>query len=124
MEPRARNTDPGTSHAAAAKVAPMVTTVRSRVLGILTAAPEARDGLTHDQLIVLYRKYATRLGWPMASDSSIRTRCNELVRDGEVEKVPDGDGRSRFGNAALLWRAVPVQKAGTPVDNFVDGGDN
>lgn len=105
-----RNTDPWTSHAAAADVAPMVSTVRSRVLGILSAAPDALEGVTHDGLITLYRQYALRLGWPPASDSSIRTRVAELVRDGEVERVPDDAGRSRFGRAALLWRVVPVQK--------------
>jgi hypothetical protein len=108
-----RNSDPWTSHAAAADVAPMVSTVRSRVLAILATSQEARDGVTHDGLIALYRKYAMRLGWPPASDSSIRTRCHELVRDGEAEQVPDTPGRSRFGRAALLWRAVPVQKAET-----------
>jgi hypothetical protein len=87
-----------------------VATVRSRVLAILTASSEARDGLTHDGLIALYRKYAMRLGWPPASDSSIRTRVSELVRDGEVERVPVTAGQSRFGRAAILWRAVPVQK--------------
>lgn len=106
----ARNTDPWTSHAAALEVGPMVTTIRSRVLGILTAAPEAADGATHDQIITLYRKYAMRLGWPPASDSSIRTRVNELVRDGDVEAVPGDTGKSKYGRAALLWRAVPVQK--------------
>lgn len=108
-----RNTDPWTSHAAALEVGPWVTTVRSRVLGILTAAPEAADGLTHDQVIALYRKYAIRLGWPPASDSSIRTRVNELVREGDVEQVPDDTGKSKYGRAALLWRAVPVQREET-----------
>lgn len=104
-----RGTDPWTSHAAAADVAPSITTVRSRVHSILVGAPEARDGITHDGLITLYRKYALRLGWPPASDSSIRTRCHELVIDGVAEQVPDAPGKSRFGRAALLWRAVPVQ---------------
>jgi hypothetical protein len=114
-----RNTDPWTSHAAAADVAPTVSTVRSRVLGILSAAPDALEGVTHDGLITLYRQYALRLGWPPASDSSIRTRVNELVRDGEVERVPDDAGRSRFGRPALLWRVVPVQNRET---ENVDGG--
>ncbi|UXE05394.1 helix-turn-helix DNA binding domain protein [Arthrobacter phage Renna12] len=105
----ARKTDPGTSHAAAAKVTLGRTTVRSRVLAIFTAATSSRDGLTHDQLIAEYRGFAARLGWPPASESSIRTRCNELWRDGLVERVPDADAKSRFGNAAILWRAVSVQ---------------
>lgn len=105
---RARNTDPETSHYAAANVGPLVTTVRSRVAAIFEAAANL-EGLTHDQLIGQYRKYAGRLGWPPASDSSIRTRCNELVKDGKVERVPESVARSRFGRPALLWRAVSVQ---------------
>ncbi|AYN56859.1 helix-turn-helix DNA-binding domain protein [Arthrobacter phage Andrew] len=105
-----RKTDPGTSHAAAAGVsARQRSTVRSRVLAIFEAAKSSRDGLTHDQLIAEYRGFALRLGWPSASESSIRTRCNELWRDGLVERVPEADAKSRFGRAAILWRAVSVQ---------------
>lgn len=100
-----RTGDPWTSHAAAAGVTPSMDTVRARVLSIL-AKPWAAEGLTHDQLIAEYRRHADRLGWPPASDSSIRTRCNELLKDGEVEAVPDTAGRSRFGRPSLLWRAV------------------
>jgi hypothetical protein len=116
-----RNTDPITSHLAAADVGPSITTVRRRVGALLAAAPEAAGGLTHDQLIALYRAYAGRLGWPPASDSSIRTRCNELVRDGEAERVPADLGRSRFGRAALLWRAVDVQRKKTAGGQGLDG---
>jgi hypothetical protein len=116
-----RNTDPITSHLAAADVGPSIVTVRRRVAALLAAAPEAADGVTHDQLIALYRKYAVRLGWPPASDSSIRTRCNELVRDGEAERVPADVGRSRFGRLALLWRAVSVQNKETAGGQVLDG---
>lgn len=109
-----RKTDPATSHLAAANVTPKLrSTVRSRVLAILEASREAGDGLTHDALIAAYKKYAVRLGWPRASDSSIRTRCNELWRDGEVERVEETAGRSGMGNAAILWRAVSVQSKKT-----------
>lgn len=106
-----RNTDPATSHLAAADVARRVSTVRSRVAAILAAQYPA--GLTHDALIAGYKKYALRLGWPPASDSSIRTRCNELWRDGEVERVEDATGKSRHGRTAILWRAVSVQNKKT-----------
>jgi hypothetical protein len=102
----ARKTDPWTSHAAAGEDPGPRSTVRSRVLGLLTAAPEARDGITHDGIITLYRKYQMRLGWPPATDSSIRTRVSELVEAGLVEAIPDAAGKSRYGRAALLWRAV------------------
>jgi hypothetical protein len=117
-----RTSDPATSYYAAADVAPSVSTVRSRVLGILAGSREAAGGVTHDGLIALYRKYALRLGWPPASDSSIRTRCNELLKDGEVEQVPAEQGRSRYGRPALLWRAVIVQNSETSEAVSLDGG--
>lgn len=105
-----RNSDPATSHLAAAGVGPSISTVRGRVLELLKGQP---DGVTHDQLIALYRKQAFSLGWPPASDSSIRTRCNELWKDGEVERVQEVLGRSNFRRASLLWRAVDVQRKET-----------
>jgi hypothetical protein len=107
-EVRARNTDPDTSHAAAADAGSRASTVRARVLAVLTAAPEARDGVTHDHLITLYRSYASRLGWPPASDSGIRTRCNELWKDGDVERLEETRGKSRFRRDAVLWRATSL----------------
>lgn len=109
----ARKTDPGTSHAAAADVSRRVTTVRSRVAAIFAVAEEP---MTQDQLIGAYKRNSMRLGWPPASDSSIRTRCNELWRDGEVERVEGEAGKSRHGRAALLWRAVSVQNKKTGAD--------
>jgi hypothetical protein len=108
--------DPSTSYAAAADVGPSISTVRARVLLLLRMRPA---GLTHDQLIALYR---TR-GWPPASDSSIRTRCNELWKDGDVERLKDSAaGRSRFGRRSLRWRAVSVQNSETAGPESADGG--
>ncbi|QGH74531.1 DNA binding protein [Arthrobacter phage Kuleana] len=114
----ARRTDPGTSHAAAATISPRkMSTIRSRVLAILNGrrALEA-GGLTHDEIIAEYKGYSLRLGWPRATDSSIRTRCKELWRDGEVVKVEDSAGKSGMGNAAILWRAAGVQSIETGGD--------
>lgn len=116
MTGRARKTDPATSHLAAEEVGPVVATVRSRVEAIFAVPGLGDEGLTHDQLIGAYRRYALREGWPAASDSSIRTRCNELWREGLVERVPDRSARSRFGRAALLWRAADVQNKKTSDD--------
>lgn len=115
----ARRSDPGTSHAAAATISPRkMSTVRSRVLAILTASDRAakNGGLTHDEIIAEYKGHALRLGWPRATDSSIRTRCKELWRDGEVVKVEDVAGKSGMGNAAILWRAAGVQISETGGD--------
>ncbi|ALY08884.1 helix-turn-helix DNA-binding domain protein [Arthrobacter phage Galaxy] len=111
-----RKTDPATSHLAAATMTPRLrSTIRSRVLAILTAGNDG-EGMTHDALIAAYKKYAVRLGWPRAADSSIRTRCNELWRDGEVERVEGTAGKSGMGHAAILWRAVSVQNKKTGKD--------
>lgn len=114
----ARRTDPGTSHAAAASISPRrMSTVRSRVLAILNGKrAELRGGLTHDEIIAEYKGHALRLGWPRATDSSIRTRCNELWRDGEVVKVEGVAGKSGLGNAAILWRPASVQISETGGD--------
>jgi len=107
-----RKSDPATSHLAAAGSSALGrTTVRSRVLAILTSntGHAGAEGLTHDGLIAAYKKYAVRLGWPRASDSSIRTRCNELWRDGQVVRVEERAGKSGMGRAAILWRAADVQ---------------
>lgn len=119
---RARNTDPGTSHAAAAGATVTAATVRARVFAILAGSQDAADGVTHDQLIALYRGYAHRLGWAPASDSGIRTRCNELWKAGDVERVEEVRGRSRFRRAALLWRAADVQNKKTAGPDALDGG--
>jgi hypothetical protein len=66
--------------------------------------------LTHEQLVSAYNQRAlTETDWPLAAVSSIRTRCNELLKDKLVEPVPDQVGSSSMGNKALLWRAVAVQ---------------
>lgn len=112
-----RNGDPSTSHAAAAVAVTRRPRIRDAVYHVLT-----EDGpMTHDDLIAAYRARSLSIvGWPWASDSSIRTRCSELVRDCMVEAVPDHLGASRMGNRAVVWRAVAVQGAKT---TGLNGGD-
>lgn len=109
-----RNTDPDTSRSAALLAIARRPRVRDAVYAVL-----ADDGpLTQDDLIAAYRQRALNIeGWPWASDSSIRTRCSELVRDGMVEEDPGGYGASRMGNRALVWRAVTVQRMWTNDQN-------
>jgi hypothetical protein len=111
----ARNTDPDTSHEAAAKAVRRRPRVRDAVYLILSE----QGPLTHDDLINAYRRnMLTVQGWPPASESSIRTRCSELVEDGLVV-VADEGASSRLGNRARLWRAVPVQGKQTNVQEAV-----
>lgn len=106
MAQRFRDTDPVTSREAAERVAPSIPTTRERVRTILSDA--GADGLTHDQMIREHRLREALSGWPSASESSLRTRCSELARDGEVEAVSGRVGRSTAGNRSVFWRAVPV----------------
>ncbi|ANC31465.1 hypothetical protein [Isoptericola dokdonensis] len=100
----ARRTDPDTSHDAAADVRRRRTIVRDCVLAIMREAPEP---LTHERIVGRFRQRAgTRIGWPAATDSSVRTRVHELVRDGLVERVPGAHGTSTTGRRAALWRAT------------------
>lgn len=107
-----RRNDPATSREAAAVAVTRRPRVRDAVYLVLS-----EDGpLTHDDLIAAYRQRSVSIvGWPMASDSSIRTRCSELARDGLV--VAEDDAVSRMGNRALLWRAAAVQGTRTNVQN-------
>lgn len=103
---KVRASDPETSQVAAAGAVKRSATIRERVLLILQAADR---GMTHDEIISQYRRQASRLGWSPASDSGIRTRVHELVEYGSVERSETGAGRSRYGRATILWRAVSVQ---------------
>lgn len=103
---RARKGDPGTSWESARTVE--VGNTRERVLSLLIAAGD--DGITHDRLIALHRrKHALVPEWPEASDQSIRSRCAELVEDGQAEAVPDSYATTVYGRRMRRWRAVPVQ---------------
>ena len=92
---RARLADPYTSHQAAVVATRRVPTVRATVLAILQ---DAGESMTHDQIIATYRLWAMNGRAGRATDSSIRSRCNELERDGLVVVLADTRGRSRHGN--------------------------
>lgn len=108
----ARLTDPYTSHAAAAVATRSLPTVRAAVYRILE---EAGEPITHDDLIRRYRQAAMKgVVPPRTTDSSIRSRCNELERDGLVVVPTDELGRSRHGNTARLHCAISVYQQETP----------
>lgn len=104
-----RRTDPDTSKRVAAAPGPRRN--RPRVRDAVLAMLRGIGPMTHDQIIAhMEHAHGERPDvWPPASPSSVRTRVSELVRDGLVERVPDAAGKSTYGNAAILWRAVTVQ---------------
>jgi hypothetical protein len=94
--PRARRTDPETSHEAADRVA-NVKQCRLRIMVILN---EEKEGLTHKELI---EEFQMR-GWNL-SHSGVRGRCRELVDSGLVRD----SGRcrlSQYNRRMIVWEAV------------------
>jgi hypothetical protein len=90
-----RRTDPETSHAAGAAVAPRTGTWRRKVLEALgDDAAAGRRGLTD---IELERR------WPGARPQTIRTRRSELVAAGLVEDSHDRR-LTDTGSMAIVWR--------------------
>ncbi len=93
--PRARNTDPSTSHQAAASVA---TDTVTRTQALILEALRAHGPLTDEQLCQriaeVERKYL--------AVSGIRTRRSELVKAGRV--VDTGDRQPMLsGRPAIVW---------------------
>ena len=92
--PRARATDPETSHAAAASVR-SIKESHTTILNLFKSC----GPMTHDELIRLYRNSRAQ---PEQSDSGIRTRCHELVVNG---KLRDTGARETLptGRKSIVW---------------------
>jgi hypothetical protein len=91
-----RPNDPETSHEAAEHIVPTLRELQERVRAVFLDGGE----MTQHALIDEYRH---RFGW--APESTIRTRCSELVDAGLVvdtlKRVKVGSGRN-----AVVWKAV------------------
>lgn len=93
---RARTSDPETSKAAAASVDPnRVREIRQRVLSVF----RAQGAMTQRDLV---KRYWARYG--ECPESSIRTRCKELVEGGFV-KDTGRTTRLPSGRLAVIWAA-------------------
>lgn len=97
--PKARHSDPQTSHEAASKVS-NVEQVRTAIYVILSANPE---GLTDSQIQRLYDKARPELRWPIASDSGLRSRRSELVEEGRVAHSGKY-GVTESGRKTIIWK--------------------
>lgn len=97
--PGARPTDPSTSHEAAASVK-NVTPLQAAIIGILFRP------MTDEQLIEDYRKTQTMMPrlFPEASDSGIRSRRAELVKQGLV--CPVGYSKTKSNRNTIVWSAA------------------
>jgi len=95
----ARNTDPNTSHEAAASVADPTLTQRV-IFSILENEP-----MTDEELVIRYKSMLERFDFvPMASESGIRSRRNELARASKV--FPVGYKKTKSGCKAIVWEAA------------------
>jgi len=100
LEPaRARNTDPETSHEAAAKVTLKVGSIRWLVLQMFEAHGQMCDG-------ELCRRVPFYLG-----ESTARGRRAELVTAGYVEPVPGVYATTESGNRTKVWRLTDAGRA-------------
>jgi hypothetical protein len=92
-----RITDPYTSHEAAESVQ-NITETQKAILDILWKP------MTDELLIQLYQTKMEYLLVPMASQSGIRSRRNELVELGFLEAK--GSDFTLFGRRAIVWGLV------------------
>jgi hypothetical protein len=105
----ARRSDPPTSHAAAAAITPKLRPLQLRVLALFVEA----GPMTQHALIDRYRD---RHG--AARESTVRTRCSELVR---LRLLADTGARVRLpnGRSAVRWG---VSTAGVTAFRLLSAG--
>ena len=107
--PRARATDPGTSHDAARSVSGL----REKQQAVLNCFKDFGP-MTHEELVYRYTHVAA--GLPKQSQSGLRTRVSELVKLG---KIADSGSRCRLstGRFGTIWQVttLPPHPTTTPI---------
>lgn len=98
--PRARGTDPQTSHRAAKRAANELTRKQQAVLDCFKMATP----MTDPEFIRKYNWFRETLNWPPQSESGLRTRRHELVVAEKLQKV--GEVVRGTGKAFTLWGLV------------------
>jgi hypothetical protein len=100
--PRARGTDPQTSHAAAKRAANELTHKQQAVLEVFMLRFRESGGhdasFTDPRMIREYNLRRHTMNWPAQSESGLRTRRHELVVKEKLEKVGIKDGKH------TIWR--------------------
>lgn len=98
----ARNSDPTTSHEAAAKVA-NTEIIKGIIVDILTIA-NATDTDIREAYLHLGNDY----GWPKSTESSLRSRRAELVREGKVADSGDREVLAS-GRKSIVWKIAEAK---------------
>lgn len=101
QEPRARTTDPETSHAAARSVTKL-TAKQEAVVKVLRALGPATD----QTLVLSYRDMSQGGQVPQQSESGVRTRRNELASMEPARVVRVGTVKLPSGRRAILWKVA------------------
>lgn len=96
--PYARKTDPGTSHIAARSVQ-NISPTQQGILNLL------KDGMNDESLVNVYTGLAKGGYVPAASESGIRSRRAELVKQGLVVDTGERSVMST-GRLATVWKAT------------------
>ena len=100
--PRARRTDPETSHAAADSISS--DQLRENQRAVARCLREHGPG-TDTEWMGHYQLHHEERGWPMQSTSGLRTRRKELVGRGLV--IDTGDTKKlKSGRQSIVWEAV------------------
>lgn len=97
VEPRARISDPETSHEAAANAGRDAERVKAAVRWLLNTA--GRDGLTDEELNNAYKVVRASHQWPVVDIDTPRRRRSELL--GEVVKA--GRRKNSKGSNVTVW---------------------
>ncbi len=100
----ARNTDPGTSHAAARAID--ITTITRQQAAILELLGESEKGLTDRELTVKYFARAADRGWPQTELDSVRKRRSQLASKGKVI-TSEFRRDERTHRDVAIWRVHP-----------------
>lgn len=99
LTPRARRTDPQTSHDAAASV-----DLRGSHRAVLRLL-DSYGPMTDEELVAKYVKNMTQLALPRQSESGIRTRRKELTTMDPPQVVDSGEKKAlKSGRKAIVWR--------------------
>jgi hypothetical protein len=94
--PSARNTDPVTSHLAAASVSG-ISELQAHLLAIFHSMGDCTD----EELANFHAQMVQMHGWPPASPSGLRTRRAELVAAGRLWDV--GRSTTASGRACTVY---------------------
>lgn len=112
---KARTTDPETSFEAAASVT-KVRASQEAILGIL----RDHGPLTDEQIALVYENRVKQgADVPRQSPSGLRTRRDELVKQGKVRDSEER-GTTASGRRTIIWELVPmaIPRAPAPTGTF------